>query len=134
MGYYTYYDLKPIQDPDDQFDDFMKELGKKSGYWEDEKGPYDCIKWYNWETDCEKVSKHYPNLIVEITGDGEESTDFWYARVCNGFLEYHDAIIIYPPFQYENVLTDEEKKDEKRKSLLDMIMKEVKYRLNNDKV
>lgn len=129
MGYYTYFTITPVHDPDDQFNDFMKELGKKSDYWEDENGPEDCIKWYDWQSDCQDISKHYPNLLVEITGDGEEPDDFWYARIKNGDIEYHNAIILYPPIESETFMSEEELQEAKNYSYEERILRSLKKSL-----
>jgi len=129
MGYYTYFTIIPIEDPNDEFDSFMKELAEKSGYWEGEDGPQDCIKWYDWQRDCQEISKHYPNLLVEITGDGEETDDFWYARIKNGYIEHHNAIILYPPIETEKLMSKEELQEAKNYSYYERILRFLKRHL-----
>ena len=126
MGYYTYFTITPIEDPNGEFDSFMKELGERSGYWEGEEGPQDCIKWYDWDGDCKDISKHYPDLLVEVTGDGDESEDFWYARIKNGDIEHHNAIILYPPIETEKLMSKEELQEAKNYSYDERILRFLK--------
>lgn len=131
MGYYTYFSFKVIKDPDNQYSDFINLLKETTGYGHTitEDGTEDCVKWYKWEEDVIKASKKFKNLVVEISGDGEETDDFWHARVCNGFIEQHSALLIYPRFTDARVLTDEEKKDNENKSLSELIIKDLIARL-----
>lgn len=56
-------------------------------------------KWYGWREELTAVSAKFPNLLFEIEGDGEDSDDFWKARIKNGECEIVKGKIVYPGFQ-----------------------------------
>ena len=85
MGYYTIYSLTKIKGKDEDFDALNKDL-RELGIDLD----FDCnLKWYDHETDLENLTKKYPDLVVELEGDGEDVGDYWKKRFKNGICEYH---------------------------------------------
>lgn len=116
MGYYTYFsiafegDEKEIEefkkdllevskDEDGNVDDSLKELLDYSGC---EAKLYDLDDWI-----C-SVAPKYPNVLVFLNGDGEESDDLWETRWKGEFYEVQKSII--PPFQTPELLSEYERK------------------------
>lgn len=95
MGYYTDYFLSLVEGPEEEFDIMLDTL--KSEYDMDFSEGLVNAKWYRWAEDMESVSKRYPNVLVELSGSGEEQDDIWLARFKNGDSEIQTAII--PPFK-----------------------------------
>lgn len=60
-------------------------------------------KWYNWGNDLEALSRAFPNITIDVEGDGEETGDQWKARFRNGSYEKVEAIVTFPDF---TTLTD----------------------------
>jgi hypothetical protein len=56
-------------------------------------------KWYDWEKEVTAISAKFPDLLIEIDGDGEESDDFWKARIKNGECEIVRGKIVYSEFK-----------------------------------
>ena len=97
MGYYTDFSLSVLNDRECDLTILINEINSKHKYdliYED--GYARCVKWYDWEEDLMELSKKYPDMLIEITGDGEDSGDFWEARFKGGTEEYHDMRM--PPF------------------------------------
>lgn len=55
-------------------------------------------KWYDCEIDMIKLSKRFPDVFFELSGDGEESDDFWKAYFKNGMEQFAPGEITYEPF------------------------------------
>lgn len=84
MGYYTIYSLTRIKGKSEDFDALNEDL-RELGIDLDS----DCnLKWYDHETDLENLTKKYPDLVVELEGDGEDVGDYWKKRFKNGICEY----------------------------------------------
>lgn len=90
MGYYTNYSLSVLNDRGADLTILKNELNEKFGEdLIDDNGETEEIKWYSWEEDMLELSKKYPDMLIEIRGDGEEGDDFWEARFKDGQEEYH---------------------------------------------
>ena len=115
MGYYTYFTISMIGDEKD-VEDFKKDLLEQS---KDNNGEYDsCLeelledscaegKLYDLADWISAVAPSYPNVIVILNGDGEESGDLWEERWKGDKEERQRAVI--PPFTTPELLTDYEK-------------------------
>lgn len=68
MGYYTRYDIS------DNSEEIQEAINLKSGY---ERVDEDSIKWYDCEKDMRDVSVDFPNIVLTVSGEGEESGDIW---------------------------------------------------------
>lgn len=56
----------------------------------------DC-KWYDHDEEMLELSKHFPEIIFKLEGEGEENGDMWNTYYCNGKLAHYDARIIIDP-------------------------------------
>lgn len=105
MGYYTKYNVtitgagnanRAIKIAEDEF-----EFGRHD-YQVFEDGMityfYDG-KWYGWKDEVTAISAKFPDLLIEIEGDGEDDDDFWRARIKGGECEIVKGKIVYPEFQ-----------------------------------
>lgn len=115
MGYYTAYGLHitPDKGHEDEVKKFEKELIK---YSENDPEVKELVKTggcygklYDIEDWIGEVAKKYPNLLVILGGDGEDSDDLWETRWKGGEVEMQKAVI--PPFTNPNLLTEYEKKN-----------------------
>ena len=102
VGYYTNYTLNvyPVSE-DTRFLELIasevEELGVGlEGNAQD--GFSVNAKWYEYDEDMVKLSKHFPNQIFELYGDGEYGDDHWVAyyqngesQHCQGRIEYDDC-------------------------------------------
>lgn len=50
-------------------------------------------KWYDCEDDMYELSKRWPDVLFDLTGNGEESTDIWEYYFLNGEVQ-KDGIVI----------------------------------------
>ena len=112
MGYYTRFTAsvhgpKPIYDKfvedsksEKTFSDYALELD----FWLGMSNNYDELKWYNWQRDCENLSKDYPNLLFVLEGEGEENDDMWKAWFRNGKSVVVRAKIVFEEPDLNEVL------------------------------
>lgn len=99
MGYYTWYTLDIIKDPDNQEEDFYKALDEKTGLLHDFETYYGTeAKWSNWESDMKELSKKFPKMMFRIDGTGEEQFDVWDCHFCNGISYYRKIQTYWEPF------------------------------------
>lgn len=69
---------------------------------------YSYLKWYEWEEDMTKVAKMNPDVLIILTGDGEDNDDLWEARFKGDLMERQDWAL--PPFQTKELLLPNEQK------------------------
>lgn len=102
MGYYTWYTLEVLKDPDDQEDQFWEELDEITGFANDFK-KFDGAeaKWYSWKEDMIKLSKKFPKMFFSLDGNGEGSLDIWVAHFCNGECNYREIQTYWEKFDSE---------------------------------
>ncbi len=90
MGYYTTFDIS------DNPQTVQQAIEDKSQY-----AFYDGSvegKWYKWQEHCLEVSKDFPNLVINVEGDGEEQGDQWKAYFKNGKVQVCKAIVTFEDF------------------------------------
>jgi len=101
MGYYTRYDLDVVSDQSDpvELERFLKDRNSGKTF-----GSYDLpldlsdsesMKWYDWQEDMVALSKEYPNVLLTLSGEGEESGDIWKAYFMNGEAQHVAAKIVF---------------------------------------
>ncbi|WP_339273795.1 hypothetical protein MKY59_21615 [Paenibacillus sp. FSL W8-0426] len=94
MGYYTDYKLSftpksaEIKSAIEDDENLAFAVGEQS----------DSCKWYEHEEDMRAFSKRFPDVLFELTGEGEESGDLWRKYFKNGKMQNCSAIITYEPF------------------------------------
>lgn len=102
MGYYTWYTLEILKDPEDQEEQFWEELDKLTGFAKDFKRYNGSeAKWCNWKADMIKLSKKFPKMLFSLDGNGEENLDMWDAHFCNGNLNYRKIQTFWEKFDSE---------------------------------
>lgn len=86
MGYITYFTLNKIEGKDEDFDALVKDIDEATGIdFSDEQGQE--ARWYDYGEDMCRLTRKYPDLLVQLDGDGECSDDLWEARYRNGIEE-----------------------------------------------
>lgn len=115
MGYYTYYTIS-FEGEEKQIDAFKKEL---LDFAKNEDDNYDVDldvllkygssegKLYDLEHWISSVAPKYPDVLICLEGDGEESDDLWEERWKGNNRESQRAII--PPFENPELKTKYEK-------------------------
>lgn len=92
MGYYTRYKVEILNGEIDE-KEFSDVFEKVTGY------PYDMleddIKWYDCKKDMKIISRDYPSVIFEVSGEGEEAGDLWKWYIKNGEMQVARAKITY---------------------------------------
>lgn len=62
-------------------------------------GIYWAGKWFDEEEkELVALSKKYPDVLIQVTGDGEDSDDFWREYIQNGKTGWTPGVISYEPF------------------------------------
>ncbi|MGN4664765.1 hypothetical protein ACTFRP_02525 [Bacillus cereus group sp. MYBK234-1] len=59
---------------------------------------YDAVKWYNYENEMSAISRLYPEVVFELTGEGEESGDLWRDYYKNGKVQSCITKITYDEY------------------------------------
>lgn len=107
MGYYTSYKVRIVsgQLPEyeqqiiaDGFTTFEKLIVTKAcGNYGD---PFqEANKWYDHDTDMIRFSKMYPDILIELSGEGEENGDQWKSYYKNGKMKLIRPEIVWPEFK-----------------------------------
>lgn len=89
MGYYTRFNISTNND------DIKEALNEISGYGDVES---DHIKWYSCQEDMIKVSLMFPDKVIKVSGEGEDSGDIWTRYAKNGKVQYEQAQIVVAPY------------------------------------
>lgn len=93
MGYYTYYDFTHNRQ------EIVDKIHEVSGYGEPgETGTYDSVKWYDHIDHMKKVSLSFPDTLLYLDGEGEESGDIWKGYFMNGKASIIKAELSFPDF------------------------------------
>lgn len=101
MGYYTAYNLQICGDcsrySKDKVEAEIERMNVfESGNFED--GYYAYEKWYYNNDDMLLLSHRFPELTFILTGDGDESDDFWRMYYRDGKMMGGLAEIVFPEF------------------------------------
>ena len=112
MGYYTRYGLEvhgcsvagypapvgAIDKSSDEYQMIVDAISVESGY----SHPFESeIKWYDWDKDMARVSKRFPDLIFELSGEGEEAGDLWKSYFYKGKQQMARAEVTFAPFDHK---------------------------------
>lgn len=108
MGYYTQYTLEArnINETDaKRLDDILNERDLiKYVFWDKYYDPghkrveypsYEEQKWYDSTKDMHEISKLFPEVVFELSGEGEEEGDLWREYFVNGHVEHCAGRIVY---------------------------------------
>jgi hypothetical protein len=90
MGYYTYFTLNKIHGSDEDYDALVKDIDEKTGI-DFSRDNCQEAKWYDSHEDMTELTKKYPDLTVQLDGDGENSDDLWACRYRGGESEQIEA-------------------------------------------
>lgn len=103
MGYYTYYQLSILKDPDNHEEQFCKEFDNLlgEGFIKNLLDGGEELKWYSWEKDMKELSELFPRMLFELEGNGEEPLDIWIAHFCNGQMKYREIQTYWEEFSAE---------------------------------
>lgn len=101
MGYYSYFNIS-MHDGSDFPEGFKDQLEKISDYRFDQEDPdvitsSDSYKWYEHETHMTTLSTMYPDKIIEVYRDGEESDDECKYYYLDGQSESHEVVKTFAP-------------------------------------
>lgn len=97
MGYCTYFE--DVSDPpmtSDEFDALDEIAGFNITFDE-------SMKWYDYKVHMAKLSLKFPDRLFRLTGDGEDSDDFWKGYWLNGKAFVTKAIITYESFSEDEM-------------------------------
>ena len=110
MGYNTRYTLKIIEE--DERSEYLERLGVTNSEPIDhiehiseryETWFEDAIKWYDHDKNMREYSEEYPDVLFELSGEGEESGDIWRAYYKNGLCHRVQARIVFDEFNEEHL-------------------------------
>jgi len=106
MGYYTCFSLEVmIADNSAVHPEAaaiiakLRDTNESANYAFDQDGAMQMdTKWYDYTDELREFSKLYPDALLVLYGDGENSDDFWYSYFRNGKVQYTPARIEFDEF------------------------------------
>tara|TARA_R110002020_G_scaffold49068_1_gene140010 strand:+ start:355 stop:663 length:309 start_codon:yes stop_codon:yes gene_type:complete len=96
MGYYTDYTVEV--ENGDPFDRVLDAIKEKSFYSSWVGNALEGEKWYSQSDDVKAVSEVYPDKLIVVSGEGEESGDIWREYFLNGKSQYVKAKLTFEDF------------------------------------
>lgn len=106
MSYDTVYSLRIINQDVDGMEIIAilrEEYGDAYDALEENGNSNNSCKWYDHEDDLCAFSKKFPEVIFELSGEGDEAGDVWKAYFQNGKMQRCQAEMIIPPFDPEKL-------------------------------
>lgn len=108
MGYFSNYQLEFFSENKEILTEVASALKKRMKSWSVEDLDYIDPIWEGiyWrdnasneaEDDIVAISASYPDVLFQLTVDGQESDDFWREYVKAGMTQTVTGEIVYPPF------------------------------------
>ena len=98
MGYYTKHELKVVEGDVDLIRQLREESEGAQFSFDDDGETEESTKWYDHDKDMIEFSTKHPEALFELTGDGEESPDFWRTYYKNGKYQTCKGEIVYEKF------------------------------------
>lgn len=92
MGYYTHHTLSIQPSAPAGFSDRFEQV---TGY-EFETLSDDTIKWDDSDSNMKQLSAEFPDCLLILEGDGEESGDIWKAYYYRGNACMCRAVLTFP--------------------------------------
>lgn len=110
MGYETSYGFHKLHGKQEDYEKFLSRLAEVSGEKEiaDTESCFSRYYWDNAKEDIIKVSREFPDLLIEVTGEITEYDACWKARFKNGEYEEMDEVSFFPAFTQGNLLLSPE--------------------------
>lgn len=62
------------------------------------------IKWYEHEKEMRNLSKHFPDILFILHGEGEERGDIWDEYYRAGKMQHCHAEVKIPPYNPDNMM------------------------------
>jgi len=123
MGYYTDYDLGAYyykKDPccsqvitGNLHGDLLKavrdEIEQMNVFEDNYNGTrwYVNAKWYEYDSDMCLLSSKFPDVMFELSGNGEDTEDMWIAYFYQGKMQHCPAIITYDDMDLKKMVPKE---------------------------
>ena len=94
MGYYTYLSVEiDIEEVTvDQVAGALAEVNNDTdvAFWRSALLGETEVKWYDGTADMKKVSQRFPDAVITLRGEGEDSNDRWVEYHHNGKVQRED--------------------------------------------
>lgn len=111
MGYDTWFNINTSAEPQEYREEeaVRKEISN-AVFGTDHHNVIEGFEahWYDHDKDLIKISKKHPAVLIEISGDGEDSDDIWAARYRNGESE---TVQFEGLPDFKEILTSQEEED-----------------------
>ncbi|MGQ5176965.1 hypothetical protein ACSQ7W_11750 [Bacillus halotolerans] len=98
MGYYTQYEVEVEKDLE-KILEYINGEENANGFLEAVfNGWADELKWYGHEEDMREISRLFPDVLITLKGEGEESGDVWRKYFKNGKMQSCYAKITFDDY------------------------------------
>lgn len=121
MGYETVYNLNPNTEAPSILDiaSFLAQTVDQSApgspkhdtdvnYWQSVLEGAAPTTWYHYRANMVQVSRHWPKVLFELHGDGEEKDDQWKEYFRQGKVQRIEPTITWPEFDETQLSEPEE--------------------------
>jgi len=106
MGYYTCFSLEVMNADNSALHPEstaiiakLRDANENANYALNEDGTTEMdAKWYDYTDELREFSKLYPDALLVLYGDGENSDDFWYSYFRNGQMQCTPGRIEFDEF------------------------------------
>ena len=78
-----------------------REHENNAGYWAGTLTGDNICKWYEHEVQMARLSREWPQTMLELSGKGEDDEDLWKKYFLNGRVHAVTAQVTYQPFNPE---------------------------------
>lgn len=95
MGYYTDYYIR-LSMPNKALIEQLEELSGEIFEGDNQEVSVNA-KWYNCREHLAQITKKFPNVVVSVTGYGEEVADIWHEFWLNGQYQFEQLEIKFKP-------------------------------------
>lgn len=116
MGYDTFFNVNITAPTKEEHNAVRREIAEAAFGDKNAIRDVDCGfegHWYDWDKDLTSISARHPGVLIEASGDGEDSDDIWAARYRDGDSE----IVQFEGLpDFKEILTSREEEDVFRKA------------------
>ena len=101
MGYQTVFKLTVVKGDKDAIAEVVSQNDDDKFYAiaHDPLGDYnEPAKWYEYDASMKELSRHFPDAVLQLDGEGEESGDIWRRFYHQGKVQECPGTVVYDAY------------------------------------